>query len=99
MVSGDVEWWGTLVAKLILEGTVSAESRLLSLKVDPHNIHTVCETVCDADVELLLVDTNDTCNADCVYCPNPRSSARIQIDDFVRMLDGPIRHVRTWQFG
>ena len=50
-------------------------SKLARLKVDPMNIQKVLGDFSGLSVRHLLVDTNDTCNADCIYCPNPRSNS------------------------
>jgi sulfatase maturation enzyme AslB (radical SAM superfamily) len=50
-------------------------------------------------VGLLLIELNDTCNAECVYCPNPRSTRRIDLERVARFLDERVASVDTVQFG
>ena len=73
--------------------------KISELKVDPGNISKINRTLVAAEIDSLLVDTNDTCNADCVYCPNLRSRNLIELVDFQRFLAKSIASVRYIQFG
>ena len=47
----------------------------------------------------IVFDSNDTCNADCVYCPNPRSNSLVDERDFYALVNQKIDCVKVFQFG
>ena len=69
------------------------------LKIDPRNIVSLSQ--CGPPIRLseLLIDINDTCNARCVYCPNPRTKARIELQQFSEFLNNRIEFVEQVQWG
>ena len=73
--------------------------KLARLKVDPMNIEKILEKFSDLSVKHLLIDTNDSCNADCIYCPNPRSDSLLKVSQFVHLLDHVIEKVGILQIG
>jgi molybdenum cofactor biosynthesis enzyme MoaA len=68
------------------------------LKIDPHNIAFSLKNLDSARIDYFLIDFNDTCNADCVYCPNLRSKKRIELEQFKDLLTR-CEHIGTLQFG
>ncbi len=72
---------------------------LISLKIDPYNIEFSLKKLKSARIKHLLIDINDTCNADCVYCPNLRSQKRIELAEFEELLTNKLAFVETFQFG
>ncbi len=73
--------------------------RIAELKIDPANIHKVSKVLSGAQIDSLLIDINDTCNADCVYCPNLRSRDLIELEEFEQFLSSCLQSVRYVQFG
>jgi hypothetical protein len=73
--------------------------RIPSLKIDPFNVRAFLRQLDGDVVEYLLLDINDQCNAECIYCPNLRSKARIELDDFDRLITTGVREVGVLQFG
>jgi|GEM_PF-3322802 len=73
-------------------------SNFTTLKLDPHNIDYALENLDGAKFEHFLIDINDTCNADCVYCPNLRSKKRIELEQFKNLLTKCLE-INTFQFG
>ena len=69
------------------------------IKVDPLNINDLTATLSRAAVDSLLVDTNDSCNADCIYCPNLRSQDLIDLNIFKNFIEECIHSVNYIQFG
>ena len=69
------------------------------IKVDPHNIDNFLAKLEHDRIEHFLVDTNDMCNANCIYCPNPRTKAKISRDQFATLVNRCIRSVKIFQFG
>ena len=67
--------------------------------VNPRNIKKLSTSLCKGVVDSLLVDTNDSCNADCIYCPNLRSSKLIDLDVFKNFIQECIHSVNYFQFG
>jgi molybdenum cofactor biosynthesis enzyme MoaA len=47
----------------------------------------------------LLVDPVDTCNAECIYCPNTRSKGRLDPDEFEEFLADGVSAIDYLQFG
>jgi len=71
-----------------------------TLKIDPHNLPgLLAEGRSGLRVAELLVDINDTCNADCVYCPNGRSAARMPLEQFRAFLADVLGGVQSVQLG
>lgn len=73
--------------------------RLINMKLDPMNIEGFLASPGQVEVDYLLIDINDTCNADCVYCPNLRSKSSVSMDQFRRLLDEKLKSVDVFQFG
>jgi len=73
--------------------------RIPSLKIDPFNVRAFLRQLDGDVVEYLLLDINDQCNVECIYCPNLRSKARIELDDFDRLLTTCVSEVGVLQFG
>ena len=73
--------------------------KIAELKIDPGNIDSVSEVLSGAEIDSLLIDTNDTCNADCVYCPNLRSRSLIGLEEFENFLSSCLKSARYVQFG
>lgn len=80
-------------------GKLQPGCHLTTLKLDPHNIAFSLESLDAARIDHLLIDINDTCNANCVYCPNSRSSKRIELDQFKEMLAKSVKQADILQFG
>jgi len=85
--------WITSTKKL------ESKHHLTTLKIDPDNIAFSLENLDSARIDHLLIDINDTCNAECVYCPNPRSRKRIELEQFTTLLDRCVEEVDTLQIG
>lgn len=47
----------------------------------------------------LLLDTTDTCNLHCLYCHNPRSNLKIDLEDFKRFIGEQVAAVSYLQIG
>ena len=76
------------------------KDNLKILKIDPSNISSILSRQGRIPhIEHLVIDTNDTCNADCIYCPNPRSSNKISIKDFSKLINHTLQKVEIFQFG
>lgn len=73
--------------------------RIPSLKIDPFNVREFLRHLDGDVVEYLLLDINDQCQAECIYCPNLRSKARIGLGDFQRLLTKCVSEVGVLQFG
>ena len=73
--------------------------KISELKIDPGNIGEVRRVLAGAEIDSLLIDVNDTCNADCVYCPNLRSRDLMGLDEFEGFLSSSLKSVRYVQFG
>lgn len=70
------------------------------LKIDPYNIKSILEVKDKMpSIEHLVIDTNDTCNANCVYCPNPRSTNIISTQEFDVLVNDILDAVGIFQFG
>lgn len=78
---------------------LKTKSHLTTLKLDPDNIAFSLENLEAATIDHLLIDINDTCNAECVYCPNPRTKKRIELEQFQTLLDRCVEKVDTLQIG
>jgi molybdenum cofactor biosynthesis enzyme MoaA len=52
-----------------------------------------------ADYGAIRMDSNNTCNVHCVYCHNPRSAERIDLDEFRQFLTERVVAVETFQVG
>jgi molybdenum cofactor biosynthesis enzyme MoaA len=68
-------------------------------KLDPFNIESANGAPGRRRIRHLAVDINDTCNAACLYCPNPRSARRLDLDAFARFLGDKVEAVETVQLG
>lgn len=77
------------------------ESRchLDKLKIDPFNIQSSLENLSFATIGHLLIDINDTCNADCVYCGHSRSKQKITLKQFQSLLSVCFESVDVMQIG
>ena len=86
---------------IILPQTSNAKSfDIHILKIDPYNIKSILETKDKMpSIEHLVIDTNDTCNANCVYCPNPRSTNIISTQEFDALVNDILDTVGIFQFG
>ena len=79
---------------------INKSSEIHILKIDPYNIGSILERKEKIpSIEHLVIDTNDTCNANCVYCPNPRSSKLISTEEFELLVNDILGPVGIFQFG
>jgi len=58
-----------------------------TLLVNAMNIKSILAKPDGLAVRYLLVDPIDTCNADCLYCPHPRTNTKIDLNDFSAILE------------
>ncbi len=70
-----------------------------TVSVNPNNIIDFLRENDHVDTGHLVIDTNDICNAECIYCPNPRSSKTISIDQFTQLVNSTLRSIDVFQFG
>jgi len=57
------------------------------LLVNAMNMKSIMAKPDGLSVRCLLVDPIDTCNADCLYCPHPRTNTKIDLNDFSAFLE------------
>ncbi|CRY91210.1 radical SAM superfamily protein [Synechococcus sp. WH 8103] len=86
------------IAKAIAEGNQSSKKRQ-TVSVNPNNIFQILKGNRNIHSEHLVLDTNDTCNAECLYCPNPRSSKLISMEQFFELVNSILTNIGVFQFG
>lgn len=79
--------------------TLQQQWDLTTLKIDPYNIKNSLDKLNSVKIKHLLIDINDTCNINCVYCPNVRSSKRIELENFQILLARCLEKVDIFQIG
>jgi molybdenum cofactor biosynthesis enzyme MoaA len=70
-----------------------------NFKLDPRNFSAIFTGGGRMAFDDLRVDPTDNCNANCVYCPIWRSTARIEPGQFGAFLENRVERVERLQFG
>ncbi len=73
--------------------------RVDTFKVDVYNFDEALFSLKGKDVQYLLFDPIDTCNAHCLYCPNHRTNKRLSPSQFGSLIRDTIRSVENLQIG
>lgn len=73
--------------------------RVDTFKVDVYNFDAALTFLKGKNVQYLLFDPIDTCNAKCLYCPNHRTNKRLSPSQFGFLIRENIRSIGNLQIG